>query len=160
MVKLVPVDRQNAAEILHLQVKEKQRAFVASNEQSLAEAEITLAAGGQAFPFGIYADEQAVGFLMVGFGTDEEWIDPPAVAHGNYSLWRLMIDGRYQHRGYGAAALQLALDWMQTLPCGPAEYCWVSYAPQNKDARELYRSFGFCETGEMIGGESIAVRRL
>lgn len=160
MIKLVPVDRQNAAEILHLQVKEEQRAFVASNEQSIKEAEIALEAGGQAFPFGIYADEQAVGFLMVGFGTDEEWTDPPAVAHGNYSLWRLMIDRRYQHRGYGTAALQLALDWVQTLPCGPAEYCWVSYAPQNKDARELYRRFGFCEIGEMTGGESIAVRRL
>ena len=160
MVKLVPVDRQNAAEILHLQVKEEQRAFVASNGQSLAEAETALAAGGRAFPFGIYAGEQAVGFLMVGFGTDEEWIDPPAVAHGNYSLWRLMIDEGYQHRGYGAAALQLALDWMRTLPCGPAEYCWVSYVPHNKGARELYKRFGFCETGEMTGGESIAVRKL
>ena len=49
MVKLVPVDRQNAAEILHLQVKEEQRAFVASNGQSLAEAETALAAGGRAF---------------------------------------------------------------------------------------------------------------
>ena len=116
--------------------------------------------------------------MMVGFGTDEDWIDPPAVAHDNYSLWRLMIDERYQrrgygaaalqlaldwmqkHRGYGAAALQLALDWMQTLPCGPAEYCWVSYVLHNKEARELYKRFGFCETGEMIGGESIAVRKL
>ena len=55
---------------------------------------------------------------------------------------------------------QLALDFIRTLPCGKAEYCWLSYEPENEIARQLYRSFGFVETGDMDGEELIAVLRL
>ena len=41
-----------------------------------------------------------------------------------------------------------------------AEYCWLSYEPDNAVARQMYRSFGFEETGEMDGEELIAVLRL
>lgn len=46
------------------------------------------------------------------------------------------------------------------MPCGEAEYCWLSYEPDNAVARQMYRSFGFEETGEMDGEELIAVLRL
>jgi len=41
-----------------------------------------------------------------------------------------------------------------------AEYCWLSYEPDNDVARQLYRSFGFEETGEMDGDEIVAVLKL
>lgn len=68
-----------------------------------------------------------------------------------------MVDARYQHRGYGRRAAELALDYIQTLPCGPAELCWLSYVPSNDAARALYRSLGFRETGELADEELIAV---
>ena len=63
----------------------------------------------------------------------------------SYLIWRLMIDKKYQGKGYGKEALQLALDYVRTFPVGEAKYCWLSYEPGNDVARNLYRSFGFVE---------------
>ena len=76
------------------------------------------------------------------------------------NLWRLMIDRDQQRKGYGREALRLALDFVRSFPCGRAEYCWLSYEPENETARRLYHSFGFAETGEMDAGEIIAALKL
>ena len=94
---------------------------------------------------------------MIGFGTDSSWDKAPAIAQNNYDLRRLMIDAKFQGRGYGKEALNLALEFIRTFPCGKAEFCWLSYEPENKAARNLYRTFGFVETGEKDGEEVIAV---
>ncbi len=67
---------------------------------------------------------------------------------------------RYQGRGYGRAAVKLALEFIRTWPCGRADYCWMSYEPEKCVAREFYRSFDFVETGEYDGKEMIAVLEL
>ncbi len=72
--------------------------------------------------------------------------------------WR--IDRNHQHKGYGREAIRLALDFIKTFPCGEAEYCWLSYEPENEVTSQLYRSFGFVETGDMDGEELIAVLKL
>ena len=97
---------------------------------------------------------------MIGFGVDDYWDGAPPVATANYNLWRLMIDEKYQNKGYGREAVRLALDFINTLPCGKAECCWLSYEPENEIARRLYQSFGFEETGEMDCDELIAVLKL
>lgn len=160
MLRLEKVNARNVWDILKLRVAENQRCFVSANDRSIIEAYITLTANGQVFPFGIYEDDTPVGFLMIGFGIDDDWDDAPAVATDNYNLWRLMIDERYQKKGYGREAVKLALEFIKTFPCGKAEYCWLSYEPENEVARRLYRSFGFVETGEMDGNEVIAVLKL
>ena len=160
MVRLEKINGKNVWDALSLSVKEDQREFVASNDVSIIEAYTTITANGYAFPFGIYDDEQIVGFLMIGFDKDDYWDDAPDIANGNYNLWRLMIDQKYQHRGYGKRAIELALEFVRTFPCGEADYCWLSYEPENVVAKELYASFGFTETGEKDGEELIAVLKL
>ena len=149
MIHLEKVNGRNVWELLRLRVAEAQQGFVAPNDASLIE--------------GVRKrldSDTPVGFLMVGFGTDESWENPPAIAENNYNLWRLMIDERYQRRGYGREALRLALDFIRTRPCGPAEYCFLSYEPENAAARALYSSFGFRENGEMDGDEVVAALRM
>jgi len=160
MLRLEKIHGQNVWDILRLKVAENQRHFVSSNDRSIIEAYTTITGNGYAFPFGIYDDDIPVGFLMIGFGTDDYWDDAPPVAADNYNLWRLMIDEKYQNKGYGRAAVKLALDFINTLPCGKAEYCWLSYEPENEVARRLYQSFGFEETGEKDCDELIAVLKL
>ena len=159
MVTLEKVTSKNVWKLLKLRVAPAQEDFVASNTQSIVEAYTTVAAGGVALPFGVYADGDPVGFVMLGYGTlpDEE---NPSVAAGNYTVWRLMIDETQQGKGYGKAALQLALDYIRTLPCGPAELCWLSYEPENTGAAALYQSFGFTENGEYDDDEVVAVLKL
>ena len=160
MLLLKEITQQNADSICRLSVQEAQQNFVASNKTSLMEAKDALSGGGQAFPFGIYEGDLPVGFLMVGFGTDEHWENPPAIAQNNYNIWRLMIDAHYQGKGYGRQALQLALSFIRQWPCGKAEHCWLSYHPENSTARNLYQSFGFHETDQKDGDEIIAVLKL
>ena len=160
MVTLKKITAENVWKIMKLRVNEEQENFVASNSQSVIEAYVALTNGGHALPYGIYDDETPVGFLMIGYDGEASWEDAPQIAQGNYSLWRLMIDRNYQQRGYGKEAIRLALELMRTFPFGPAEYCWLSYEPENEVAKKLYRSFGFEENGEKDEDEIIAVRKL
>ena len=160
MLRLEKITGTNVWEILELKVAKEQENFVASNDISIIEAYTAITGNGYAYSFGIYYNDTAVGFLMIGFDKDDYWDDAPQIASNNYNLWRFMIDEKYQNKGYGKEALRLALDFIKSFPCGQAEYCWLSYEPENKTARHLYHSFGFVETGDMDGEEVIAVLKL
>ena len=56
--------------------------------------------------------------------------------------------------------MKLALDFIRTFPCGKAEYCYLSYDPDNTKAKELYSRFGFMENGEKDDDEVVAVLKL
>lgn len=158
-IHLRTIDRSNVWALARLRVREEQEDFVATNVESILEAYATEQSGAVALPFGIYDEETPVGFLMLGYGElpDEE---NPEIAKGNYCIWRFMIGENYQGRGYAKAGIQAALDYIRTWPCGRAEYCWLSYEPDNAAARSLYHRFGFVENGETDGDEIVAVLRL
>ena len=160
MLRIEKINGKNVWEILKLRVSESQKEFVAANDVSIIEAYTTVTANGFAFPFGIYDGKTPVGFMMIGYDSADYWEDTPDIARENYSLWRLMIDENYQKKGFGREAVSLGLDFIKSFPCGKSEYCWLSYEPENEVARQLYRSFGFVETGDMVGGEIIAVLKL
>ncbi len=160
MLRLEKITGKNVWSILKLRVSEDQESFVAPNDISIIEAYTAITGNGYAFPFGIYEGETPVGFMMIGFDADDCWEDAPSIARGNYNLWRLMIDKNYQNKGYGKEAVRLALEFIKTFPCGKADFCWLSYEPENEIASRLYHSFGFVETGEMDGDEIIAVLKL
>lgn len=141
-----------------LKVTPKQKQFVAKNVSSLAEAYVAITNGGVALPFAICKNHKPIGFLMIGYGLAEdddlEDEDPEFIkmVKNSYCLWRFMIDKRYQGRGYGRKAMELALDYMRTLPCGKADNIWLSYEPENEVAKKLYASFGFIEQPQWYKG--------
>ena len=155
MITLRKITAENLWQIVALEVGQEQRRFVADNTCSILEAYAAISGGGTALPLGVYAEETPVGFVMLSYGC-KNWPDAPAIAHNNYCIWRLMIDRRFQGRGYGKAALAEALRYVRTLPFGAAQCCWLSYEPENIAAANLYRSFGFRETGEWDENEKIA----
>jgi len=160
MIRLEKINGKNVWEILKLKVAKEQEEFVAPNDLSIIEAYIVISGNGHAYPFGIYEDDKPVGFLMIGYDVDDSFENSPKIAYGNYGIWRLMIDEKYQNKGYGKAALQLALDFIKSFPCGKAEYCYLSYEPENINAKRLYFGFGFAENGEMDDDEIVAVLKL
>lgn len=38
-----------------------------------------------------------------------------------------MIDKAWQGKGLGKQALQTSIDFVKTMPCGKAEFVWLSY---------------------------------
>ena len=159
MIRLEEITNKNVWSVGFLEVNEDQKDFVADNFQSLAEAYATRNEGNNALPFAVVDGETLVGFVMIGKGTVGNENESELI-RSSYCLWRLMIDKKYQGRGYGRAALQAALDLVRTWPLGKADRIWLSYEPENERAIRLYRSFGFEENGEMCGNEIIAVKRL
>ena len=160
MIRLEKANSKNVWKLIKLKVGKDQESFVASNDLSMIEAYLSLSENGHVFPFGIFDDEIPVGFLMIGYDVDASYENPPQIAYGNYNLWRLMIDAKYQNQGFGKEAIRLALDFIRSFPCGEAEYCYLSYDPDNRKAKKLYAEFGFAENGEKDGDEIIAVLKL
>ncbi len=147
---LKKVTWDNVDDILKCKVSKEQKNYVASNSDSIIDAYFALTEEGKTvYPFGIYRGKKAVGFLMISYHC--VWRENLDFAKNSYYIWRFMIDRRYQGKGYGKAAFQLALDFIRTFPCGRAECCWLSYEPENEVARKLYLSYGFEEKPELCG---------
>ena len=160
MLKLKKINRTNIGEILKLEVFDNQKSFVATNNSSIIEAYIAITENNHLFTFGIYKDETAIGFLMIGFDVNSDDESAPEIAKGNYNIWRLMIDKKFQGKGFGKEAMDLALEFINAFPCGTAKYCWLSYESDNDVARQLYKSVGFVETEEKDGEEIVAILEL
>lgn len=138
MVELREITKENYEECLCLKVADSQKAFVSSTVHSLAQAWVYY---DTAFPFAIYADDTMVGFIMLGYYE----------AGGYYTLWKLLIDEKYQNRGYGEKALRLGIDYLVNR--FRVKEIYTAYYETNRIARNLYASVGFCETGEIAGTE-------
>lgn len=132
-VILIPISTENENECISLKPKEDQMSLVASNADSLihAKKEIT------SRPFGIYADDRMVGFLL---------FDNEVYTDGYYWILRFMIDHKFQGNGYGKSALLQVIDILKRK--SDCREIRVSHVPINAQANALYKSCGFEETGE------------
>ena len=86
MVELKAVTADNYWEIVELAVTGEQDGLVTSNAVSIGQAYVQ----PECIPLAIYAGDTPVGFLMYCVDRDD----------GEYWLYRLMIDRRYQGKGY------------------------------------------------------------
>lgn len=152
MPEIRPVTKDNWEELIRLKVREDQAHFVASNLYSIAESQFGDEDEGHwdLFPYGIYEGNTPVGFLMYGFNFEH----PTQQAF----IIRLMVDEKYQGRGYGRFGMEKILEIFRADDRIRAVV--ISYEPENESARRLYASLGFQETGRMIEGELEAVLQL
>ena len=132
MIRLEEITRENIDEVLALKVDESQKSFVSTNGDSLAQAYVY---PETAFPFAVYEDSTMVGFIMMGYYEVKEY----------YTLWKFMIDRRYQNKGYGRQALRLGIQYLQNRFNVSEIYTGV--VPGNSVAKKLYESVGFVDTG-------------
>ena len=163
MIHLKKINNENVWDVLGLKLKREQKHFLAPNYISLSQAYAAIGSECKAFPFAIYNDNKVIGFLMIGYNISaiyDKDHTPPTVYKNNYYLWRLMIDKRYQKKGYGTEVVKLALDFIRAWPCGEAEYCALSYEPENEVAIKWYHSMGWVENGETDSEEVVCVLKL
>ena len=159
MIRFKEITNANIWKVCALEPFEAQKDFVAENIQSLAEAYATRNEGNNALPLAVYDDDALVGFVMIGKGTVGNENESKLIRE-NYSLWRLMIDKRYQGHGLGRQTLDAVIAFIRTFPFGEAKKVWLSYEPENARARDIYRKYGFVENGDMCGNEIVAVYEL
>lgn len=139
-----PVNAENRAEAEKLEVFSEQAGFIESVSECLQEADRS----ERWRPVGIYLGETLVGFAMYGYF--------PRPAPGQLWLDRLLIDKRYQGRGYGRQAVLALLDRLHTEYASDRVY--LSVYENNALAIRLYRQIGFRFNGEKdTKGESVMV---
>ena len=122
-IELRKIDESNFIPCFELKLGEGQEAFVSHPIRSLAQAYVYY---HQCTPFGIYARDRMVGYVMVIYDYDEE----------TYNIWHMMIDKEEQGKGYGKAALQKVLGYIREKPFGSSDRVLLTC---HRDNRVAYR---------------------
>ena len=133
MVQLREITKENLDDVLKLKVAKEQEAYVSTVSHSLSQAWVYR---DTAYPFAIYGGDVLVGFVMMGFYE----------AKRQYTLWKLLIDERYQHYGYGRQTVELAKRYL--IDNFGATEIYLGVHQDNATAIRLYQSAGFAATGE------------
>lgn len=136
VVSLRDVTVDDWADVVALELHERQRDWIAPNHISLLQAHYGL--GGEIahlvlVPLAIYVGDTVVGFAM--YNTSP--------ARDRYVVMRLMVDRNYQGKGHGRAALLHLLALFRALP--QASEVAIGYQTGNDVAASLYRSCGFVD---------------
>ncbi len=84
-----------------------------------------------------------VGFVMYGYDPDDDI----------WGMCRLMIDNRFQKKGYGRSALRMLLGVMKERH-GHILF-FTNAVPQNDIAIKMYEDEGFKKTGEIDEGKVV-----
>lgn len=147
-IRLTDIDAGNWHEALKLELAPEQERFVAPNIYSLAEAFVK-PEWAIYRPLAVYHGEEMVGFAM--------YAGDPASAKNHY-VQRLMIDRKCQGRGFGRAAMVELLKLIREDE--GCEEVTLTVNPDNTNARKLYRSLGFEDTGRLHLGELVYTLRL
>lgn len=139
---LKKIDESNFVECFNLKLKVEQEKFVSHPIRSLAQAYVYY---NQCTPFAIYKENIMVGYVMVIYDYDEE----------TYNIWHMMIDEKYQNKGYGSKALELCVDYIKQKPFGKSNDIILTCNMKNYKAIHIYEKLGFKDTGEVDDDEII-----
>jgi diamine N-acetyltransferase len=97
----------------------------------------------------VHDGDQLVGFVMISDGIEQLSDD----LVGPYYLWRLLIDERFQGRGYGSATIDSVVEYLRDRP--GASVLWTSCAAGDGSPQPFYLKYGFVLTGEQKWDEDL-----
>lgn len=139
IISLKEITRETVRQVCSLSstLSAEQRNMVADNAISIAEAYFC----DQAWFRAIYAGEEPVGFVMLHLGEDD---DAEPDDYNGIFLWRFMISGPHQGKGYGRQVIQLIKDYVKAR--GKNELM-TSYTEPG--AAGFYQKMGFVPTGNI-----------
>jgi len=147
VVSLRPISESNREAVEALRRSPSQEQFVSTVADSLLEA--AEEPDGRALYWAVYAEETPVGFVMI---SDE-------VGHPDYIphyLWKLLIDERYQRRGFGTATLDLIVEYFRGRP--GVEVLSTSAGEGDGSPITFYERYGFEQTGEIVFHNEVLLR--
>jgi diamine N-acetyltransferase len=133
------ITKENFWDCIELAVSKEQVDFVTSNAVSIAQSKVQ----PECIPLAVYDDEIMVGFIMYCIDEDD----------GEYWIYRMMIDEKYQSKGYGKKALEKLLNIIKQN--NSYNKIFLGVHKESTYAVKLYKSFGFDFTGQVFGSEHI-----
>ena len=107
----------------------------------------------------VHDADDLVGFVMISDNIPAETLASDDDIVGPYYLWRLLIDHRFQGRGYGAATIDAVIDYLR-LNRPNAEILLTSCKAGEGSPQPFYLHYGFEKTGDVKWGEDILALEL
>jgi diamine N-acetyltransferase len=146
------VDERTLEAVLAVTLAPEQLTYVGTVSEALDEAREV--PEGKPWYRAVFDGELAVGFVMLSWNVQPS---PPEII-GPWYLWKLIVDRRYQGRGYGRAIINRVVE---TVRAEGAETLLTSYALGPDNPGPFYQHVGFIPTGGVnIDGEIIVALKL
>jgi diamine N-acetyltransferase len=141
MIEFREITKENFWKCVELSVSKVQTAFVTSNAISIAQSKVQ----PECIPLAVYDNDIMVGFLMYCIDEDD----------GEYWIYRMMVDEKYQSKGYGKQMLEKLLEFIKQDRTRNKIYLGVH--KESITAVKLYKRFGFYFNGQVFGNEHIMI---
>lgn len=77
-----------------------------------------------------------------------------------YFIWHLMLDFKYQGKGYGLQALDQLEAFLKTVDASKIESIVLFYNKDNEVAQRLYKNQGYIDTGFESGSSMLALKEI
>jgi diamine N-acetyltransferase len=158
MIKLQKITPDNISDVMDLKLTKEQEEYMFLPVQGLAVLYADIGyVEKPSIPFAICNGNEVVGFVMMEFDGEDEFLREKFGDKTSYHIYGLMIDEKHQGKGFAKAAMLKVIEFLRTSPQGEADSLNLSYLPENEAARRLYTSLGFSETGHVLeNGERLA----
>ena len=130
----------NRAEIVAIRIAPGQERFVNSVADAMKEA----VEWARARPWyrAVYAGDEPIGFVMLSWDVEPQ---PPDII-GPWFLWKLIVDQRYQGKGYGREIVGMVVELIRGE--GATELL-TSHVPGEGSPAGFYAKLGFVPTGAL-----------
>lgn len=126
-------------------LSDAQKMCVATNERSLAQAYLNPEI---AWPRAIYLDDTPIGFIML----DTQPSNLPDEDQPALDVWRLMIGGDFQTKGYGKKVMDIILHKARV---EGKKTVYLSCDMVGEMPYQFYIKYGFIDTGIMNEDEEV-----
>jgi len=133
------ITKENFWDCIELYVAEEQVDFVTSNAVSIAQSKVQ----PECIPLAVYDDDLMIGFVMYCIDEDD----------GEYWIYRMMIDKKYQSKGYGKKTLEKLLEIIKQDKTRNKIFLGVH--KESTYAVKIYENCGFNFNGQVFGSEHI-----
>ncbi len=146
MIRLERITRDNWEQATTLDIADAQRRFLETPSVLHAIAEVQF--HPTYTPYAIFDDQTMVGFVVYGYLPED---------HTKGWIPLLIIDQRYQGKGYGRAAMELVIRAVREQAPDCREIA-LNYKPDNTTAEHLYLRVGFHKTDEIDERGQVTMR--
>jgi len=150
MLEKRAVLRDHLWPLINLSVHPDQMGRVSSNMKTFAEAPFET--GSRVW--GLWEGDAPVGLMAMVHPREYPYHLDGDDTEAAY-LWRLMIDVGYQGRGYGRAAIEMALEVARDWSCPRLA---LGISDHDPAAQGFYERMGFKITGRVVDGDRLMVR--
>lgn len=156
MIRLSNINWENFNEFMSLRIKDEQEGFAAPVAYSLSQSYVALLNNVKPpLSYAIYNDDVIIGHTLIMYYNGEDNI------YGNdnaYVINRFLIDEKYQGKGLGKTSFNVIIDLIRSFPQGEGNSVYLSYNKKNINAENLYKQFGFIETGRILPNEEVIAK--